>query len=277
MKSIFRPYSFIGKGGWFCGLWLLVLVAVILSGCGCLSKPVRIASSPAGPARTAIPAKKLAILGYSIQVGAFSQLDNAVRLMGKLDAMGLDAYYYRDRDRLYKVRFGDYASKKAASLRAFSLRDSGLIEAFYIVAPSEYAVSRRHPPAGEGLRQMLVTTAAGFLGIPYRWGGESAATGFDCSGLAMTVYKMNGLNLPRNSREQFGLGSPVDREELRPGDLVFFATNGDGEVSHVGIYVGDRNFIHAPKPGEVIRQASLDQGYFGSRYLGARSYLSRDG
>jgi len=220
--------------------------------------------------------KELAMLGHTIQVGAFADLDNAVRLMRKLDALGLDAYYYRHAGGLYKVRFGDYPSRKEAQARAVQLRKSGVIDAFYVVAPGEFAAVRYRHYRGGALRKMLVSTAEGFLGIPYEWGGESAETGFDCSGLAMTIYKLNGLNLPRNSRAQFQAGSPVRREDLAPGDLVFFATNGDSEVSHVGIYTGNDNFIHASKKGDVIRQSSLRNGYFDGCYVGARTYLGKD-
>lgn len=221
--------------------------------------------------------KELALLGHTIQVGAFAELNNAVRLMQKLDALGLDAYYYRHANGLYKVRFGNFPSRKDAEARAVQLRKSGLIEAYYVVAPGEFAAARFRHYQDEALRKMLVRTAEGFIGIPYEWGGESAETGFDCSGLAMTIYKLNGLNLPRNSAAQFQAGSPVRREDLAPGDLVFFATNGNAEVSHVGIYTGNGSFIHAPKKGDVIRQSSLRNGYFDGCYMGARTYLGKGG
>jgi len=251
---------------WF----LLAALLAGLSGCG----GVR-------PADTGLPQpaskKELAMLGHTIQVGAFAKLDNAVRLMQKLDALGLDAYYYRHASGLYKVRFGDYPTRKEAEARAVQLRKAGVIEAFYVVAPGEFSAARyRHYQDG-ALRKMLVSTAEGFLGIPYEWGGESVETGFDCSGLAMTIYKLNGLNLPRNSMAQFQAGSPVRREDLAPGDLVFFATNGNLAVSHVGIYTGNGSFIHAPKKGDTIRQSSLRNGYFDGCYVGARTYLGKDG
>ncbi|MCX5865204.1 MAG: NlpC/P60 family protein [Deltaproteobacteria bacterium] len=251
--------------------WLLLLVVLgSLPGCGGLRQ-----GDAALP--KAASEKKLALLGHTIQVGAFVELDNAVRLMQKLDSLGLDAYYYRHASGLYKVRFGDFSSRKEAEARAVQLRKAGVIEAFYLVAPGEFAAARyRHYQDG-ALRKMLVSTAEGFIGIPYEWGGESAETGFDCSGLAMTIYKLNGLNLPRNSAAQFQAGSPVRREDLAPGDLVFFATNGNAEVSHVGIYTGDGKFIHAPKKGDAIRQSSLRNGYFDGCYMGARTYLGKDG
>lgn len=251
--------------------WLLLLVVLgSIPGCGGLRQ-----GDAALP--KAASEKKLAMLGHTIQVGAFVELDNAVRLMQKLDALGLDAYYYRHASGLYKVRFGDFPSRKEAEARAVQLRKAGVIEAFYIVAPGEFAAARYRYYQDGTLRKMLVSTAEGFLGIPYEWGGESAETGFDCSGLAMTIYKLNGLNLPRNSVAQFQAGSPVRREDLAPGDLVFFATNGNSAVSHVGIYTGNGKFIHAPKKGDAIRQSSLRNGYFDGCYVGARTYLGKDG
>lgn len=255
----------------FLAKWLLLLVVFgSLPGCAGLRQ-----GDAALP--KAASEKKLALLGHTIQVGAFVELDNAVRLMQKLDALGLDAYYYRHASGLYKVRFGDFPSRKEAEVRAVQLRKAGVIEAFYVVAPGEFAAARYRYYQDGTLRKMLVSTAEGFLGIPYEWGGESAETGFDCSGLAMTIYKLNGLNLPRNSLAQFQAGSPVRREDLAPGDLVFFATNGNSAVSHVGIYTGNGKFIHAPKQGDAIRQSSLRNGYFDGCYVGARTYLGKDG
>ena len=251
--------------------WLLLALFLVgLSGCGGLRQ------EGVAPLR-ATPQKKLAMLGHSIQVGAFANLDNAVRLMQKLDDLGFDAYYYRHAGGFYKVRFGDYPSRKEAESRAVQLREAGLIEEFYLVVPEQSAAARFRRYQSGTLRKMLVSTAEGFLGIPYEWGGESAETGFDCSGLAMTIYKLNGLNLPRNSRAQYQAGSPVRREDLAPGDLVFFATNGDAMVSHVGIYTGNGRFIHASKKGESIRQSSLRNGYFDGSYVGGRTYLGKDG
>jgi cell wall-associated NlpC family hydrolase len=89
----------------------------------------------------------------------------------------------------------------------------------------------------------------------------------------MTVYHLNGLNLPRTSRQQFATGTAVKKFSLKKGDLIFFATKGRGRVSHVGIYAGGGLFIHAPKSGTRIRTEKLSNKYFKRVYVGARSYL----
>jgi cell wall-associated NlpC family hydrolase len=89
----------------------------------------------------------------------------------------------------------------------------------------------------------------------------------------MTVYQLNGLNLPRTSGEQFEDGEPTSRQALQKGDLVFFATAGRGKVSHVGVYIGAGQFIHAPRRGRHITVDSLTSAYYGKRFLGGRSYL----
>lgn len=88
----------------------------------------------------------------------------------------------------------------------------------------------------------------------------------------MTIYQLSGFDLPRTSREQFMTGNPVDRSSLEKGDLIFFAQQ-EGKVSHVGIYAGGGQFIHAAGKGKSIRIDSLSQDYFRRTYLGARSYL----
>ena len=213
-------------------------------------------------------------MGYSIQVGAFANLDNAVRLSEALESRGLNAYYFVHKTGLYKVRFGDFPSKESARRKAESIRAAGIIDRYYIVSPGDYADMKSRKYRGSYLRDEIVKTAERFIGVPYRWGGSSADEGFDCSGLTMTVYRLNGLNLPRSSREQYRAGTPISQSKLSQGDLVFFATSGGRRVSHVGLYAGGGKFIHAPKKGKRIRTESLSNSYFRSRYVGARTYLN---
>lgn len=212
----------------------------------------------------------LPVIAFTIQVGAFSTVERASDYADRLASFGLDTYYFIDTDGLCKVRFDRFETKAAARERARTLQKRGLIEDFYVVQPRS-ADQRRD--GRERLRDSLVQTARRFIGTPYRWGGASARSGFDCSGLTMTVYRLNGLELPRNSRSQFQTGQPVPREALEKGDLVFFATGNRSRVSHVGIYSGRGQFIHAPGKGKTIRTASLSSRYFQTHFAGARRYL----
>ena len=217
--------------------------------------------------------RELALLGYSIQVGAFSIVDNAVRLTASLEAQGLSAYYFLHEEGLYRVRFGDYPTRVQALREAEELVGAGIIDVYYIIDPEESAAARA-AIFGDGiLRDGILETARRFIGLPYRWGGSSAAHGFDCSGLTTAVYQLNGLNLPRTSAAQFRTGTPVARENLSPGDLVFFFTSGGRNVSHVGIYAGEGRFIHSPGRGKAVREDFLSASYYKARYAGARTHL----
>jgi hypothetical protein len=216
----------------------------------------------------------LAQLGYSVQVGAFANLDNAVRLSEALERYGLEAYYFVHESGLYKVRFGDFPTKEAARNKAEDARAAGIIVEYWRVSPADYAVRKQRKYGGRiDLRSEIVGTARRFIGTPYRWGGTSPDEGFDCSGLTMVVYQLNGLKLPRSSRQQYRAGMPIGRDELLHGDLVFFATAGGRRISHVGIYVGKGRFIHAPGRGKRIRTSLLTRRYYKARYMGARTYL----
>jgi len=217
--------------------------------------------------------KSLAPMGHTIQVGAFASIDNAVRLTEKLQTRGLDAYHFRNRSGLYKVRIGNYRTIDTARRKAENLKALGIIDEYYLIGPNDYAVASRNPNDREHLRKEIVRTANQFIGVRYRWGGQSSGTGFDCSGLTMVVYRLNGLELPRSSRQQWKTGKPVFSGQLSKADLVFFATSGGRRVSHVGIYIGDDKFLHAPSSGRKIRISSMSNNYYKSRYLGARTYL----
>ena len=247
-------------------LWIILGIpglVLLIAGCGArTTEPER--PSDSKPSR-------LQRMRYTIQVGAFSNIDNAVRLTASLERQGLDAYHFLHSSGLYKVRFENFRTKQAARSRALELQHRGIINAFYIVEPNAYTADFRNGKAR--LREKIVRTAGRYVGVPYRWGGESPKTGFDCSGLTMVVYRLNGLDLPRSSRQQWKVGRRIDRSRLQKGDLVFFATSGGKRVSHVGIYTGGNKFLHAPGRGHRIQTSSLSSKYYSARYVGARSYL----
>jgi len=122
----------------------------------------------------------------------------------------------------------------------------------------------------EAKASQLVMGALGFLGVPYRRGGNNAETGFDCSGFVRAIYQQTaGLLLPRKASEQAAATEKIDKSDLKPGDLVFFNTMRRA-FSHVGIYVGNGKFIHAPRPGGEVRVEDMGASYWLSRFDGAR-------
>jgi len=120
------------------------------------------------------------------------------------------------------------------------------------------------PPSSYG---GVVGVALSYQGVPYVWGGASPG-GFDCSGLVMYSYAQVGVSLPHSSYAQYNMGVAVPRDQLQPGDLVFF----DG-LGHVGLYIGGGMFVHAPHSGTVVQVASLDSGWYAATYVGARRIL----
>ncbi len=125
-------------------------------------------------------------------------------------------------------------------------------------------------------RDELVQQALAAVGASYRRGGESRERGFDCSGLVVHVYKEAfGLSLPHNALAQSKVGRPVSAGDLQPGDLVFYNTR-NRRYSHVGLYLGDGRFVHAPKPGAAVRVERMSTGYWTRRYDGARRIDASD-
>jgi len=121
-----------------------------------------------------------------------------------------------------------------------------------------------------GKASELVMQAMGLLGVPYKRGGNSEEKGFDCSGFVRHMYEKSvGLVLPRRAEEQAKVTEEISRSELKPGDLVFFNTL-KRTFSHVGIYVGDGKFIHAPRPGKAVRVDDMREAYWQQRFNGAR-------
>lgn len=124
------------------------------------------------------------------------------------------------------------------------------------------------PPADASRGAQVVSIAMRYLGIPYKWGGASPSSGFDCSGLTMYVFAQIGVSLPHYAAAQYGLGRPVSRSELAPGDLVFFRGLG-----HMGMYIGGGSFIHAPRTGDVVKISSISEPYRVANWVGARRVL----
>jgi peptidoglycan DL-endopeptidase CwlO len=121
------------------------------------------------------------------------------------------------------------------------------------------------PPADASRGAQVVAIAMRYLGVPYKWGGASPSTGFDCSGLTMYVYAQIGISLPHYAAAQYQMGVPVSRDQLQPGDLVFYRGLG-----HMGMYIGGGNYIHAPQTGDVVKISGVNDR---SDWVGARRVL----
>lgn len=124
------------------------------------------------------------------------------------------------------------------------------------------------------VRSDIVSYAANFLGVKYKYGASSPSKGFDCSGLVKYVYSHFGISLSRSSASQYSGSRRISKSELKLGDLVFFSgPSGGSRVGHVGIYVGGGQFIHAPSPGKSVRYESLSNSYYARHYLGSGTVL----
>ena len=131
----------------------------------------------------------------------------------------------------------------------------------------------RHSPNASAI-QKLLGEGLMYIGVPYRWGGNSPITGLDCSGLVQLVFRNSvGIDLPRTALEQSAQGNRVSVRELKPGDLVFFNTIGEN-ISHVGIYVGNGKFLHAPATGKLVRIDKLYSKFWAQRYVTARRMIN---
>ena len=240
---------------------VLILIHTLVFANGCIAKNVALKTHYGF-----IPEK------YSIQVGAFRNVDNAGRLVDALNEKGLDAFLFRE-NKIYKVRFGNYSSNRAAHIAGTRLKQMGKIGDFFVVKPESFPINRYSNKNEKDILNDIVRAAYSYIGVPYVWGGTSSSSGFDCSGLTRAVYRLNGIAIPRVSRDQYSKGVAVKKRNLRKGDLVFFSMHRRRRVDHVGIYVGRGKFIHAPRTGKTVTQENLNSGYWKKVYLGARRYV----
>ena len=134
--------------------------------------------------------------------------------------------------------------------------------------PSGSGSTASKPSSGPVTGSQIVETAKKYLGVPYVYGGTSPS-GFDCSGFVYYVLKCHGITVSRTSASMYNCGTPIDKSQLQPGDLVFFQGTSAAGISHVGIYVGNGQFIHSPHRGKVVSFADLHSDYYTSHYYGS--------
>lgn len=232
---------------------------------------------------------------YGVQVAAFREFERAEEVQVALEDAGYNSYF-SEIDGYKRVRVGPFSSKSKAEDEARALR-SFLVARF---GPLEF---ERHPWVMEEDREIsnaplaappifpvlepvpipaliepidptaesIITRAQSYLGVPYRWGGRGP-DGFDCSGFTSFVFSTAGFAIPRTARMQFRVGEAIEADALEPGDLVFFSTYSRGP-SHVGIFIGGGEFIHASSGSGHVVQTPLSKRYYTNRYLGARRVL----
>mgnify|MGYP001178997314 CR=1 FL=1 len=259
------PYTIHKKWLWN-GIGLIFFALLSSVSCQYRGKST-IAQTPTVPVNNSFSMK------FVIQVGAFSSAQNALRLVDKLNNQGYEAYYFVHTSKLFKVRIGNFPSRKNADRLGNFLIKKEIIDDFFIIPPENIARILSNDVGREDFRSSLVRTAKQFLGYPYVWGHASPKKGFDCSGLTMAVYRLNGIYLSHSSQGQYKMGRFIDRSRLKRGDLVFFSAEKRNRVHHVGIYVGEDRFIHAPSSNKFVRYDSLNNSYYRARFMGARTYL----
>jgi peptidoglycan DL-endopeptidase CwlO len=159
------------------------------------------------------------------------------------------------------------ARRRTIAERGTAPREAHQHETAPVAAPTGQAASPpvAPSPADASRGAQVVAIAMRYLGVPYKWGGASPSTGFDCSGLTMYVYAQIGISLPHYAAAQYQMGVPVSRDQLQPGDLVFYRGLG-----HMGMYIGGGNYIHAPQTGDVVKISGVNDR---SDWVGARRVL----
>ncbi len=184
-------------------------------------------------------------------------------IQGRLALLGYDV-----------VADGDFGPATADAIKEFQTANG--MKADGLIGPATYMalLGKDMPDISRGssyISRRIISTSMQYMGVPYVFGGTSPIYGFDCSGYVQYVFAQAGISLPRTADAQYEVGIPISTADLMPGDAVFFTTYTYG-ASHVGIYVGDGNFIHASS-SRGVTISSLSSSYYSTHYIGARRMI----
>ena len=165
-------------------------------------------------------------------------------------------------------------SKFFSLVLLFTLASSSIACATDLRKPYAWAIQTVKQDASPAHVKKVIKRAHTLLGIPYLWGGMSLEKGFDCSGMLVYLFKHEAdIHVPRTTAAMLGAKlQKVARRDLKPGDAVFFSTQGSTRSNHVGLYIGENRFIHAPRKGKTIRIDSMDNSYWKKNYTTARRF-----
>jgi len=212
---------------------------------------------------------------YYIQAGVFNDRASAVNQQSYLASRNYPVTLNTN-DR-YKVMVGPFEEKAVADCNICKLLAEDNISGTIIdetAAEKITLTDNENIEVSDEVFGELVNVAFDFLGVNYKYGGMNVDKGIDCSYFVQTIYSSLGTVLPRTSRLQFKIGKKVKRGELAPGDLVFFKKHvNSSQISHVGMYIGNGEFIHASSGAKKVTISSLDETYFKQRFVGARRPL----
>lgn len=212
---------------------------------------------------------------YYIQAGIFVDRESAVSRQMYLASLGYPVILNANGN--YKIIVGPCENKEKADFTMLKLSSEDNISACLIDADDAEKITSVNSEEAEVSDEVLgelVNVAFDFLGVTYKYGGMDVEKGIDCSYFMQTVYRSLGTVLPRTSRLQFKIGKKIKKDELVPGDLVFFKKYPNGSrISHVGMYIGNDEFIHASSGSKKVTISSLNETYFRKRFIGARRPL----
>jgi hypothetical protein len=230
---------------------------------------------------------------YGVQVGAFKEFERAEQVQQALEDAGFSSYF-SEVGGYKRVRIGPYLSREKAEREARSLwpflvarfgpleferswvvvEDREIENAPIVTAETPAPIFPDRRVTARGDARLILEDAMTHLGTPYHWGGTQPG-GFDCSGFVQFIFSSRGFVIPRQAKNQFKVGDEIAADALEPGDLVFFSTYSRG-ASHVGIYIGEGEFIHSSSGEGVVTITPLAKRYYTNRYLGARRVLTTD-